>query len=49
MVYVITFGLSWVIQANVWQRIIATKTDKDATKMAIMSFFIYSTLFNSCA
>ncbi len=45
MVYVITFGLSWVIQANVWQRIIATKTDKDATKMAIMSFFIYIPLY----
>ncbi len=45
MVYVITFGLSWVIQANVWQRVIATKNDKDATKMAAMSFFIYIPLY----
>ncbi len=45
MVYVITFGLSWVIQANVWQRIIATKNDKDATKMAAMSFVIYIPLY----
>ena len=45
MVYVITFGLSWVIQANVWQRITAARNDKDATKMAVMSFFIYIPLY----
>ena len=45
MVFVITFGLSWVIQANVWQRISAAKTKNDATKMAVMSFFIYIPLY----
>lgn len=45
MVFVITFGLSWVIQANVWQRISAAKTQNDATKMAVMSFFIYIPLY----
>lgn len=44
-VYVITFGLSWVIQANVWQRISATRNGKDASKMAVMSFFIYIPLY----
>ena len=45
MIFVITFGLSWVIQANVWQRISAAKTKNDATKMAVMSFFIYIPLY----
>lgn len=45
MVFVTTFGLSWVIQANVWQRISAAKTKNDATKMAVMSFFIYIPLY----
>ena len=44
-VFVITFGLSWVIQANVWQRITAAKNHKDASKMAVMSFFIYIPLY----
>lgn len=45
MVFVITFGLSWVIQANVWQRISAAKNQQDATKMAVMSFFVYIPLY----
>ena len=45
MMYVITFGCSWMIQANVWQRISAVKTDKDAKKMTIMSFFAYIPLY----
>lgn len=45
LVYVITFGCAWVIQANVWQRISATKNDKDAKKMTIMSFFAYIPLY----
>lgn len=44
-VYVITFGCSWVIQANVWQRISATKDSKDAKKMSIMSFFAFIPLY----
>lgn len=43
--YVVTFGCAWMIQANVWQRISATKSDIDAKKMTIMSFFIYIPLY----
>ncbi len=43
--YVITFGFAWMIQANVWQRISATKTDVDARKMTVMSFIVYIPLY----
>ncbi len=43
--YVITFGCAWMIQANVWQRISATRTDRDAYKMTLMSFFAYIPLY----
>lgn len=43
--YVITFGCAWMIQANVWQRISATKNEQDAKKMTLMSFFIYIPLY----
>ena len=43
--YVITFGCAWMIQANVWQRISATRNTKDAQKMAVMSFFAYIPLY----
>ena len=43
--YVITFGCAWMIQANVWQRISAARSDKDARKMTIMSFFAYIPLY----
>lgn len=36
--YVITFGCAWMIQANVRQRISATRSDRDARKMTVMSF-----------
>lgn len=45
MVYVITFGCAWMIQANVWQRISATKTPTDAKKMIGLSFLIYIPLY----
>lgn len=45
MTYVITFGCAWMIQANVWQRISAAKSDKDARKMTVMSFFAYIPLY----
>ena len=45
LTYVITFGCAWMIQANVWQRISAAKTDKDARKMTVMSFFCYIPLY----
>lgn len=43
--YVVTFGCAWMIQANVWQRISATKTVGDARKMTVMSFFVYIPLY----
>lgn len=43
--YVITFGCAWMIQANVWQRISAARSDKDARKMTVMSFFAYIPLY----
>ena len=45
MTFVITFGCSWMIQANVWQRISATKSNEDAHKMTVMSFFAYIPLY----
>lgn len=44
-VYVITFGCAWMIQANVWQRISAARSDADARKMTVMSFFAYIPLY----
>ena len=43
--YVITFGGAWMIQANVWQRISAARTERDAKKMTVMSFFSYIPLY----
>ncbi len=43
--YVITFGCAWMIQANVWQRISAARSDRDARKMTTMSFFAYIPLY----
>lgn len=43
--YVITFGCAWMIQANVWQRISATKNNKDAKNMTVLSFFLYIPLY----
>ena len=45
MTFVITFGCAWMIQANVWQRISAAKSDSDARKMTVMSFFCYIPLY----
>ena len=45
LVYVITFGASWMIQANVWQRISAAKTPNQAKKMMGLSFFIFIPLY----
>ncbi|PSM52676.1 sodium:solute symporter [Campylobacter blaseri] len=45
LTYVITFGCAWMIQANVWQRISATKSDNDAYKMTVLSFFAYIPLY----
>lgn len=43
--YVMTFGCAWMIQANVWQRISAARSDKDARKMTVLSFFAYIPLY----
>ncbi len=45
MAYVITFGTSWMIQANIWQRISAAKNAIDAKKMMIYSFFAFIPLY----
>ena len=45
MTYVITFGAAWMIQANVWQRISAARSDRDAHRMTVMSFFCYIPLY----
>lgn len=45
LAYVITFGTSWMIQANVWQRISAAKKATDAKKMMLISFFAFIPLY----
>ncbi|MFI3322722.1 MAG: sodium:solute symporter family protein [Rikenellaceae bacterium] len=45
LAYVITFGTSWMIQANVWQRISAAPTPKAAKKMMGISFFVFIPLY----
>lgn len=45
MTYVIIFGCAWMIQANVWQRISAARSDQDAYKMTVMSFIAYIPLY----
>lgn len=43
--YVITFGAAWMVQANVWQRISAARSPRDARKMMIISFFVFIPLY----
>ncbi|MDO5742673.1 MAG: sodium:solute symporter family protein [Vagococcus sp.] len=43
--YVLTFAMAWTIQANVWQRISATKNVTDARKMTGLSFIVYIPLY----
>ncbi|MGO3182537.1 MAG: sodium:solute symporter family protein [Aequorivita sp.] len=45
LAYVITFGTSWMIQANIWQRISAAKKATDARKMMLLSFFAFIPLY----
>ncbi len=45
LAYVITFGTSWMIQANIWQRISAAKKATDARKMMIISFIAFIPLY----
>lgn len=45
LAYVITFGCAWMIQANVWQRISATRNNADAKKMTVTSFIAYIPLY----
>ena len=45
LAYVITFGTSWMIQANVWQRISAARNPNDAHKMMAISFFAFIPLY----
>ncbi|MFI3292257.1 MAG: sodium:solute symporter family protein [Rikenellaceae bacterium] len=43
--YVITFGTSWMVQANVWQRISAAKSPKSARRMMAISFVVFIPLY----
>ena len=45
LAYVITFGTSWMIQANIWQRISAAKESSDAKRMMTISFFAFIPLY----
>ncbi|MDG4951441.1 sodium:solute symporter family protein [Weeksellaceae bacterium KMM 9724] len=45
LAYVITFGTSWMIQANIWQRISAAKKSSDARKMMALSFLAFIPLY----
>ncbi|WP_027125436.1 sodium:solute symporter family protein [Gelidibacter mesophilus] len=45
LAYVITFGTSWMIQANIWQRISAAKQGSDAKKMMFISFLAFIPLY----
>lgn len=43
--YIITFGTSWMVQANVWQRISAAKSPSAARGMMGISFFVFIPLY----
>lgn len=43
--YVVTFGASWMVQANVWQRISAANSPKSARRMMAISFFVFIPLY----
>ena len=45
LAYVITFGTSWMIQANIWQRISAARQAVDAKKMMMYSFVAFIPLY----
>jgi len=45
LAYVITFGTSWMIQANIWQRISAAKSATDARRMMLLSFIVFIPLY----
>ena len=45
LVFIITFGCSWMIQANIWQRISATKKPSDAKKMMLLAFVVFIPLY----
>ncbi|MFR9647110.1 MAG: sodium:solute symporter family protein [Rikenellaceae bacterium] len=43
--YVVTFGTSWMVQANVWQRISAARSPRSARKVMGISFFVFIPLY----
>lgn len=43
--YIVVFGLAWAVQANVWQRITACRSIKDARKMSALSFVLYIPIY----
>lgn len=44
-VFIITFGCSWMIQANIWQRISAAKQPTDAKRMMALAFVVFIPLY----
>ncbi|MFI3259973.1 MAG: sodium:solute symporter family protein [Rikenellaceae bacterium] len=43
--YILTFGTSWMVQANVWQRISAAKEPRSAKRMMGLSFLLFIPLY----
>ncbi len=43
--YVITFGTSWMVQANVWQRVSAARSPEAARRVMGISFFLFIPLY----
>ncbi|MFI3318882.1 MAG: sodium:solute symporter family protein [Rikenellaceae bacterium] len=43
--YILTFGTSWMVQANVWQRISAASSPRDAKRMMAISFVVFIPLY----
>lgn len=45
MIYVVTFGCAWMIQANIWQRISACRSAGDSRRMIGLSFLVFAPLY----
>ncbi len=45
LAYIVTFGTSWMIQANIWQRISAAKSPNAARRMMSISFIAFIPLY----
>ncbi|MDO5737645.1 MAG: sodium:solute symporter family protein [Eubacteriales bacterium] len=43
--YVLSFSLAWAVQANIWQRVTAAKSVRDARLMSFLSFILFIPLY----